>query len=506
MFLSPKHEVIRFKSSNVFLNRIIVKPRLEDNLESVFAAKGMREEEAQFLKDRSVFADYMEDDDQFLRKCFDQDIEYAKIERLFKRNPEYFENVKECLFSHYVQMINIFDYYSGISDYPRISMMDMTSFAHHTEILDNKYIGLAALDLLLVATNVSTHKYKQSAERDMCRYELLEFFVRTANFRYLEKKIASDSVEAIEMLLEEYVYPRARFMNGEHFRRYFCYNMKTNDLIKNNAVPIEKLYMSFTHSKKKWITLPEAKEFVRKLELKCSELMVGAMYAESMMTIIDTMSDPTRPQQMKYVEFLVFLCRITKEHYESTEHKAEAFFKKLDHMMPRFLDYVGLKCVFQYEELFATEIKDQYRKFIRKKKQFNKAERKAAAAGEELDPKIIAEFKNYEKSVKQMGINTDVIITSTHKGKESESEDEPEEREKKKFLTVKEIIESSAGENLLSIKNFRTKIDDEDRELIDGVDVEEEKTKEQSAITARIKAAAIKIAEEAHATKQAEIT
>lgn len=57
---------------------------------------------------------------------------------------------------------------------------------------------------------------------------------------------------------------------------------------------IGKLFESFCHSKKKWITLPEAKEFVRKLDLNCSELMVGAMYAESMMTIVDNMSDPTK--------------------------------------------------------------------------------------------------------------------------------------------------------------------------------------------------------------------
>ena len=115
-------------------------------------------------------------------------MEYAKIDRLFKRTPEMFDMVKEKLFEHYEQIINIFDFYCGKSTYPRISMNDITSFCHDTGILDNKYIGFAALDLLLVATNVSTHKYKQSAERDICRYELLEFIVRTANYRFLEKK------------------------------------------------------------------------------------------------------------------------------------------------------------------------------------------------------------------------------------------------------------------------------------------------------------------------------
>ena len=57
------------------------------------------------------------------------------------------------------------------------------------------------------------------------------------------------------------------------------------------------------------------KGFIRKLNLDVSELLVGAIYAESMMTIIDTIRDPVRVNQMKYVEFLIFLCRITHEHY-----------------------------------------------------------------------------------------------------------------------------------------------------------------------------------------------
>ena len=158
---------------------------------------------------------------------------------------------------HYVQIINIFDFYGGISEYPRISMNDITSFAHHTNILDQKYINLASLDLLLVASNVSIHKYKQSAERDICRYELLEFFVRTAIFRYQETGICKDVCDAIDRLLEELIYPNARFMNGVYFRKYYCYNVKVNEILKKNEVQIKKLYHSWTHSQKKYVTMPE---------------------------------------------------------------------------------------------------------------------------------------------------------------------------------------------------------------------------------------------------------
>ena len=120
--------------------------------------------------------------------------------------------------------------------------------------------------------------------------------MRTANFRYLETNQIKNIEDAIEKLLEDYIYPNARFMNGDHFRKHYCYNMNINDVLKKNEFQIKRLYSSFCHSKKKYIVLAEAKEFVRKLDLNVSELMVGAMYAESMMTIIDNMSDTSRSQ------------------------------------------------------------------------------------------------------------------------------------------------------------------------------------------------------------------
>merc|ERR1712087_587746 len=112
------------------------------------------DEEAIFMKDRSVFRDYREDTPAFLRKCFDQDMEYAKIKRLYKKDPAIYDKVCESLFTHYEQLANIFCFYAGTSEYPRISMNDITSFAHHTGLLDQKHINLAGLDLLLVASNV----------------------------------------------------------------------------------------------------------------------------------------------------------------------------------------------------------------------------------------------------------------------------------------------------------------------------------------------------------------
>ena len=64
--------MVRFKSTNIFLNRVKVVKRLED-IATVHQAKDGEEDEAVFMKDRSVFRDYREDTDAYLQKCFDED-------------------------------------------------------------------------------------------------------------------------------------------------------------------------------------------------------------------------------------------------------------------------------------------------------------------------------------------------------------------------------------------------------------------------------------------------
>ncbi len=122
------------------------------------------------MKDRSVFRDYREDTQNFLKKCLDEDWAFGKIPRTVKKGNEHdaeCQAIKDCLFEHYVRIINIFDYYCGTSSYPTLGMNDFTSFSNVTKILDHDYIGLAALDLIHVATAVSHHQWVNSASLDL---------------------------------------------------------------------------------------------------------------------------------------------------------------------------------------------------------------------------------------------------------------------------------------------------------------------------------------------------
>ena len=174
--------------------------------------------------------------------------------------------------------------------------------------------------------------------------------------------------KGIEKVLEELIYPNAKFMDGEYFRRYQCYNVRTNEILKKNEAQLLKIYNSFTHAKKKYIQNDECATFVRKLSLNVSEIMVGAIYAESMMTIVDPIKDPVRPKMMKYVEFLVFLCRVVHEHYVGTQYESELLYLKLDHLMPTILGYLNLQPLFLFNAKFKLEEQEEKKKHKRKKR------------------------------------------------------------------------------------------------------------------------------------------
>jgi len=209
-------------------------------------------------------------------------------------------------------------------------MNDFTSWAKGCGFVDDKWINLATLDRILITTNVALHGLISSAERDLNRYEFFEIIVRIATQLYRESKVCETVPQAIHKLLNENIYPNSKEVNGEHFRRFHCYNVKVNEILKKNEVPIGKIYSSFTHSKKKYVTLAECREYIKKVGMEVSDMQLGPIFAESMCTLIDTIRDRQKCDAMRYTEFLVFLCRVAYEHYRGTHYENEMLYLKLE--------------------------------------------------------------------------------------------------------------------------------------------------------------------------------
>ena len=70
---------------------------------------------------------------------------------------------------------------------------------------------------------------------------------------------------------------------------------------------------------------------------------------------------------MKFVEFIVFTCRIAHEHYKGSPYHKELLYLKLDHLMPAFLGYLNLTPIFLFGEKFNVSTEEELKKQDRRK-------------------------------------------------------------------------------------------------------------------------------------------
>ena len=189
-------------------------------------------EQVKFIKERSVWKKFQEDTPEFLMKMLEQDIKYGKTSKLTKQKKDA-DDLKEVLFKYYLEVKNIFLYIASNSSYPTMGLNDFTTFINTSKIMD-KNVNLATVDRQFIATNVSVNPYKQSAERDLHRYEFVEVIVRLGISKYKDPKIAPNLHEAAEMILKNDVIGKNKSVDGFNFREKYMYNLKCDEILKKN--------------------------------------------------------------------------------------------------------------------------------------------------------------------------------------------------------------------------------------------------------------------------------
>ena len=154
---------------------------------------------------------------------------------------------------------------------------------------------------------------------------------------------------------------------------------------------------------------------------------------------------------MKYVEFLVFLCRISYEHYRDTPYENEMLYLKLEKLLPKYLMFSNLTPLFLFEEEF------EYKPPVKKTKQVRKKEVKIKKDSSESEPSSsseeeeesseedLAECVILEEGKFQLNAN---FMAKLAKEKEEMAEKKrlkAEEKEKKRLAALAEL-EAYAGE------------------------------------------------------------
>ena len=121
-------------------------------------------------------------------KMLDQDLAYGKVHKLVRKGSTEMPDIRQALLNHYLHVKNIFLMVACNSSYPTIGLNDFTEFCRVSKIFDKNVI-LATVDRKFINTNQSNNKYKNSAERELHRYEFVEVLARLAISKYQEPKI-----------------------------------------------------------------------------------------------------------------------------------------------------------------------------------------------------------------------------------------------------------------------------------------------------------------------------
>lgn len=197
--LSASHPIARFKDTNVFLNELIVTQRKEPIHKVKLQKRSLEDGSEEFQMSRSVFKTFQIEDAEMLERMFRQDIKYGRIPQMSNRQ-HITQKLLDVIEKHYVGMKGIFYFaLANSKNFPKLDLDDVTKICYKGKLFDRS-MNMATLDKNFVATNASLNGYKNPADRELNRYEFVEFLVRTAKSKYVDSKIYHDLSEAVGKL------------------------------------------------------------------------------------------------------------------------------------------------------------------------------------------------------------------------------------------------------------------------------------------------------------------
>lgn len=115
-----------------------------------------------FVKKLSVFRDFTEETKDTLKKMFDKDYKYSKI-NLMSSDDQFEPQFRAFLLENYKEIKNVFMYLASHSEsYPTLSFQDAVDFAGRSQMFSQDF-NTAGLEQAFRTTTQSNNIYKQSS-------------------------------------------------------------------------------------------------------------------------------------------------------------------------------------------------------------------------------------------------------------------------------------------------------------------------------------------------------
>jgi len=91
---------------------------------------------------------------------------------------------------------------------------------------------------------------------------------------------------------------------------------------------------------------------------------------------------------MKFVEFMVFICRICHQHYEGTKYAEEQLHLKISKLMPALLSPLNLEPAYVFDEKFKIDADKDKKKMRRKMSKLHFQIQKSKMSGLEVNEEL----------------------------------------------------------------------------------------------------------------------
>lgn len=152
--MSDRYAIGKFKGTNLYMNEVTIKAKewhISDfDIGEVTGIKS----KMRFDISKSIFKTFKLETEDLLKKTFELDFKYTKIQKIFKNHVHECEAVKNMLWKNFNSIKNV--YLTAIinSEYPVISWNDFTIICNKCKIPD-KICNLSTIDRIYIATNVN---------------------------------------------------------------------------------------------------------------------------------------------------------------------------------------------------------------------------------------------------------------------------------------------------------------------------------------------------------------
>lgn len=179
--------------------------------------------------------------------------------------------------------------------------------------------------------------------RSLLRFELVDLLVRVAEVKFIKTQVARSYSKALEMLLNDLLYPLCRFQEWHRFREDHVLAAGVSEVLQANSDNLKKLFSETSQA-------CSTANFAQIVDLLSSESEIGLPHqlamecvAYSKATVAKETEKLQEYDRFRFAEFLEAIVRAAFWKFHGSDMETIPLEKKVQHTLDDLLSGIGLR-------------------------------------------------------------------------------------------------------------------------------------------------------------------